>query len=136
MGEAIGSARTSWIDGSKGGAVKARMTRATLDCLPERGDKALFIECDTSSPGAWKADRGQTERELIDRDEAHAWLHFELCNGMNVRMRELLAEVLVGGSRECSRRWMPRARHERQGGVPDGGRGGNAGCPGGARRQQ
>ncbi len=76
MVETKASGRIHWIGGSKGGGGKSMMTLATIDCLLERGEKVLLVECDTSNPDVWKAYREQIDTELVDLDEADGWIHF------------------------------------------------------------
>jgi hypothetical protein len=65
-----------WAGGSKGGVGKSMMTIATVDYLPDRGDKVLLVECDTSNPDVWNAYQQELQCELIELDEADGWIDF------------------------------------------------------------
>ncbi len=74
--------RIYWVGGSKGGVGKSMLSLAAVDCLLERSERVLLVECDTSNPDTWKACHEEVESELIDLDVADGWIQLvNICDG-------------------------------------------------------
>jgi hypothetical protein len=66
--------RIYWIGGTKDCVGKSMLTVSTIDCVLERGDKALLVECDTSNPDGWRTYKELVPAKLIALDEADDWI--------------------------------------------------------------